>query len=163
MDPDEYFIPMGNYTSWKQILDRVDQNEGRKVLKFRSTRARPLLSTLEPTYDEGVKECTKDMGKTHNQCLTKKAENTYLETYNCEYIKSPKPERFARAMVRNDFCAFCYIMPKPQHSIILIQKQMYRPDFVLSHFVHYSTVTVSNLYSLCSRIPILFNITCCVI
>eukprot|EP00956_Cyclotella_meneghiniana_P032471 scaffold89508_cov77-Cyclotella_meneghiniana.AAC.3 len=98
MDPDEYFIPMGNYTSWKQILDKVDRDEGRKVLKFRSTRARPLLSTLEPTYDENVKECTKEMGKTHNKCLAKKEENTYLETYNCEYIKSPKPERFARAM-----------------------------------------------------------------
>ena len=46
MDPDEYFIPMGNYTSWKEILDKVDREEGRKVLKFRSTRARPLLSTL---------------------------------------------------------------------------------------------------------------------
>jgi hypothetical protein len=47
MDPDEYFIPMGNYSSWKQILDKVDRDEGRSVLKFRSTRARPLLSTLE--------------------------------------------------------------------------------------------------------------------
>ena len=46
MDPDEYFIPMGNHTSWKEILDKVDRDEGRKVLKFRSTRARPLLSTL---------------------------------------------------------------------------------------------------------------------
>ena len=47
MDPDEYFVPMGEYNSWREILDKVDKNEGRKVLKFRSTRARPLLSTLE--------------------------------------------------------------------------------------------------------------------
>jgi hypothetical protein len=46
MDPDEYFIPMGNHSSWKEILEKVDRDEGRKVLKFRSTRARPLLSTL---------------------------------------------------------------------------------------------------------------------
>ncbi|KAL7438420.1 hypothetical protein ACHAXM_006310 [Skeletonema potamos] len=118
MDPDEYFVPMGNYTSWKQILDKVDKEEGRSVLKFRSTRARPLLHTLVPTYDEGAKECTHEMAKNHNQCLTKNESMTYLETYNCEYIKSPKPDRFARAM-----------------------KQLYRPDFVLSHFVHYSTVT----------------------
>ena len=39
------------------------------------------------------------MAKEHNQCLTKSEDKTYLETYNCEYIKSPKPERFARAMV----------------------------------------------------------------
>lgn len=118
MDPDEYFVPMGKYTSWKQILDKVDKEEGRSVLKFRSTRARPLLHTLVPTYDEGAKECTREMAKHNNQCLTKNESMTYLETYNCEYIKSPKPDRFARAM-----------------------KQLYRPDFVLSHFVHYSTVT----------------------
>ena len=58
------------------------------------------------------------MAKKNKQCLTKNESMTYLETYNCEYIKSPKPDRFARAM-----------------------KQLYRPDFVLSHFVHYSTVT----------------------
>lgn len=118
MDPDEYFVPMGNYTSWKQILDKVDKEEGRSVLKFRSTRARPLLHTLVPTYDEGAKECTHKMAKKNDQCLTMNESMTYLETYNCEYIKSPKPDRFARAM-----------------------KQLYRPDFVLSHFVHYSTVT----------------------
>jgi hypothetical protein len=43
---------------------------------------------------------------------------TFLQVYNCEFIRPPKPERFARAM-----------------------KQIYRPSFVLSHFVHYSTVT----------------------
>ncbi|KAK1737664.1 glycosyltransferase (family 2) [Skeletonema marinoi] len=118
IDPDEYFVPMGNYTSWKQILDKVDKEERRSVLKFRSTRARPLLHTLVPTYDEGAKECTHEMAKNNKQCLTKNESMTYLETYNCEYIKSPKPDRFARAM-----------------------KQLYRPDFVLSHFVHYSTVT----------------------
>lgn len=50
-------------------------------------------------YDETTKECTREMGKQHNQCLTKSDNVTYLQTYNCEYIKSPKPERFARAMV----------------------------------------------------------------
>jgi len=47
MDPDEYFIPMGNNTDWREILEKVDKTEGRKILKFRSTRARPLLSRLE--------------------------------------------------------------------------------------------------------------------
>ena len=51
-------------------------------------------------------------------CLIRDQKYTFLQTYNCEYIKSPKPERFQRAMT-----------------------QMYRPDYVLSHFVHYSTVT----------------------
>lgn len=43
---------------------------------------------------------------------------TYLQVYNCDYIRPPKPVRFQRAM-----------------------KQIYRPAHVLSHFVHYSTVT----------------------
>ena len=45
---------------------------------------------------------------------------TFLQVYNCEYIPPPKPHRFHRAM-----------------------KQIYRPSFVLSHFVHYSTVTTA--------------------
>ena len=52
-----------------------------------------------PTYDEVAEECTHKMAKDHNQCLAKSEDKTFLETYNCEYIKSPKPERFARAMV----------------------------------------------------------------
>jgi hypothetical protein len=33
-DPDEYFIQMGNYSSWKEVLDTVDREEGRTVQKF---------------------------------------------------------------------------------------------------------------------------------
>lgn len=51
-------------------------------------------------------------------CLGPMAGKTFLQVYNCEFIRPPKPDRFARAM-----------------------KQIYRPSFVLSHFVHYSTVT----------------------
>ena len=58
------------------------------------------LDKFRPTFDEGVSECTREMAKTHNQCLEKSEDKSYLETYNCEYIKSPKPQRFARAMVR---------------------------------------------------------------
>ena len=54
-----------------------------------------------------------------SSCVVPRNNETFLKTYNCEYIKSPKPDRFQRAM-----------------------KQLYRPDFVLSHFVHYSTITV---------------------
>lgn len=51
-------------------------------------------------------------------CIGQKESTTFLETYNCEYIRSPKPQRFERA-----------------------RKQIYQSDYVLSHFVHYSTVT----------------------
>jgi hypothetical protein len=52
------------------------------------------------------------------ECLEPRKNETYLQVYNCEFIHPPKPERFSRAM-----------------------KQIYRTDYVQSHFVHYSTVT----------------------
>lgn len=52
------------------------------------------------------------------ECLEQAKNQTFLQVYNCEFIRPPRPERFERAM-----------------------KQIYRPDHVQSHFVHYSTVT----------------------
>ena len=59
-------------------------------------------------------------------CLEPKRGETFLKVYNCEYIRHPKPNRFARAM-----------------------NQIYRTSHVHSHFVHYSTVTedVAETYS----------------
>lgn len=51
-------------------------------------------------------------------CLIPRRNETFLKVYNCDSVKLPRPERFSRAM-----------------------KQIYRPDYVLSHYVHYSTVT----------------------
>jgi hypothetical protein len=51
-------------------------------------------------------------------CMGPKPSETFLKVYNCDYIRPPKPTRFSRAM-----------------------KQIYRTSHVLSHFVHYSTVT----------------------
>ncbi len=74
MDPDEYFIPMGNNTSWKEILEIVDKTEGRKVLKFRSTRARPLLSRL--VYDKFCKNCVNFFIRCNNSYFFHKFEFT---------------------------------------------------------------------------------------
>jgi len=111
MDPDEYFVPMGKYANWKEILAPIYKEDRLKVLKFRSTRARPRFSLMEAYTSH--EDC-----QSANSCFAQNSNQTFLKTYNCEYIKSPKPSRFDRAM-----------------------KQIYRPDFVLSHFVHYSTVT----------------------
>lgn len=46
---------------------------------------------------------------------------TFLEAYNCDSAGSPKPNWADRA-----------------------RKQIYRPDYVLYHYVHYSTVTVGH-------------------
>ena len=53
-------------------------------------------------------------------CIGKRSNETFLKLYSCEFVRPPKPERFSRAM-----------------------KQIYRTDHVLSHFIHYSTVTVN--------------------
>ena len=53
-----------------------------------------------------------------DKCVAPRADKTFLEVYNCDFIKPPKPDRFGRAM-----------------------KQIYKPNYVMSHFVHYSTVT----------------------
>ena len=52
-------------------------------------------------------------------CAGPMKNKTFLQVYNCDFIRPPKPNRFKRAM-----------------------KQIYRTSFVLSHFVHYSSVTV---------------------
>ena len=51
-------------------------------------------------------------------CLSKRSNVTFLEAYDCESEPLPKPKDKWRAM-----------------------KQIYRPWYVLNHFVHYSTVT----------------------
>jgi hypothetical protein len=45
MDPDEYLIPSSQPT-WHNMLDKAD-SQGLKVMKFRSTRARPRESLME--------------------------------------------------------------------------------------------------------------------
>lgn len=120
MDPDEYFVPMGTSNTWKDILPKFD-NDGWKIIKFRSTRARMRQDVAVPFFDKNALKCpsgTELLNSTRLPCLTKNPNETFLRSYNCEYIKSPKPERFQRAM-----------------------KQLYRPDYVLNHFIHYSTVT----------------------
>ena len=94
-------------------------------------------------FDERAEKCPTKMelkNSTRLSCLTKDPQQTFLKSYNCEYIKSPKPDRFQRAMVCTfrffDFTKGC----TTAHHYVK-QKQLYRPDFVLNHFIHYSTVT----------------------
>ena len=64
---------------------------------------------------------------------------TFMETYNCEPTTHPKPESYAwRA-----------------------KKQIYRPDFVLNHFVHYSIVTRQILDKPLDVSPVWFWSTLC--
>lgn len=111
-DPDEYLIPQGEFNSMKDVVQKAG-DDGYNILSFRSTRAYPDFKHTYDFSDNG--EC----GKIDDpKCRAKMENATFLETYNCEFDPIPKPEWSDRA-----------------------KKQVYKPDYVLSHFVHYSTVT----------------------
>lgn len=112
IDTDEYLVPMGKYNNMREVVDAATK-EGTNVLSFRSTRAYPNFDTMELYSNEG--ECG---FKKNPLCLQKREDVTYLEAYNCDFSPLPKPSWSDRA-----------------------KKQIYRPDYVLSHFVHYSTIT----------------------
>jgi predicted membrane-bound mannosyltransferase len=101
LDVDEYFVPMGNYTSMKDVL-RDAAAGGTNILSFRSSRG----------------YLREDRSQDVDKKRIKRPNTTYLETYNCDVSSFPKPEKFDRA-----------------------RKQIYRSDYVLYRFVHYSLVT----------------------
>lgn len=73
-----------------------------------------LSSPPHRHYEDGYK-CT---NKPTEQCLKRKKDVTFLRTYNCE-------KNTHKSAVHEDK-----------------KKQIYRPAFVLAHFVHYSIVTL---------------------
>jgi Glycosyltransferase family 92 len=122
LDTDEYLVPLKNgATNWTEIL-RSKKEEGYHVLKLRSARGKPRVDLLEPMDEPRLREAcppsTKPGALPEEPCVVPRRNETFLRVYNCNYIRPPIPDRFARAM-----------------------KQIYRPSFVYSHFVHYSTVT----------------------
>ena len=132
IDTDEYLVPMmmmpsnatahatpDRVTTWTPVLEKKRQ-EGFHVLKMRSSRGRPRRSLMETFVNDTNHVCRgNDKSPLPRElCVQPLASETFLRVYNCEYIRPPKPDRFQRAM-----------------------KQIYRPEFVLSHYVHYSTIT----------------------
>ncbi|GAX16239.1 hypothetical protein FisN_3Hh279 [Fistulifera solaris] len=120
IDTDEYLVPMINGT-WKDLLTNIMQSSPQtKVLKMKSSRGRPREDLMEELADQN--DCNIEPHRKRKDpldpCLVPRRNETFLRVYNCDYIKPPRPDRFARAM-----------------------KQIYQPSFVLSHFVHYSTIT----------------------
>ena len=101
-DTDEYFVPMGNFSSLRQVLENAE-TKGTKVLTFRSSRGKLRLDKSVEVEDSNRKQMSNV---------------TFLEAYNCDSGGTPKPLWADRA-----------------------RKQIYRSDYVLYHFVHYSTVT----------------------
>jgi hypothetical protein len=140
-------VPMKQET-WRPLLDDME-SKNIQILKLRSSHGLPrhdlmrcvecsqscshdsyrrisltpgfsLHSTVpdQSSCEIHVKRSASVRKLTPSSCQEPNPEETFLKVYNCDYIKPPRPSRFARAM-----------------------KQIYRPSYVLSHFVHYSTVT----------------------
>ena len=117
-DIDEYFIPMGNnITSAKDLLDKLDQQDVRAI-NFKSQRAkarREFVDEIKPFKNKTI--C-----RSPGPCfyLTIPANVTMLQAYNCD-LSLPGQ--------------------KKDEAVDPAEKQFYRPDYVLQHFVHYSAVT----------------------
>jgi hypothetical protein len=121
LDTDEYLIPAGNWSdlqSWlKDSIAAGTIENNTHILTFFQTRAIPIFQFLQPFVDKS-KGCDKSTSIEQAKCLSKQSNVTYLQAYDCERNPLPKPDFGWRA-----------------------KKQIYRPSFVLNHFVHYSTVT----------------------
>jgi hypothetical protein len=110
-DIDEYMVPMGGYNTMTDVLHDLEK-EGKKIISFQSMRAWPRIDLLEEPKKFVDSNCPE--GCFHPNVR----ENlTFMQTYNCDQEEAPRKN----------------VMPA--------EKQIYRPDYVLLHFVHYSTIT----------------------
>lgn len=111
-DSDEYFVPIGKWKSISEWLrEGISIEKETHILSFFQTRAKPIAELMAPYQDDS--DC-----RGSSNCLAKNSSMTYLETYNCEPTTLPKPDWANRA-----------------------KKQIYRPWYVLNHFVHYTMAT----------------------
>ena len=119
LDIDEYLIPVQNDT-WGPMLEAKGKNH--PVLGLRESRTHPRFERMEEVSNAAICQRSADGDKQSREstpsCLVKRRNETFLSLYNCDTVKPPRPRVYFRNM-----------------------KQIYRPDFVLSHFVHYSAVT----------------------
>ena len=119
-DTDEYLIPSGNWSSirdWLQMgVQQGTIGPDTHILSFYETKAFLNYRFTEPFVNDAVPECTSHC--TDCDCRQKRSNATYLESF-CEPF--PFPREFPKTKAK--------------------MKQIYRPAFVLNHFVHYATVT----------------------
>eukprot|EP00548_Thalassiothrix_antarctica_P002054 CAMPEP_0194153340 /NCGR_PEP_ID=MMETSP0152-20130528/56112_1 /TAXON_ID=1049557 /ORGANISM="Thalassiothrix antarctica, Strain L6-D1" /LENGTH=149 /DNA_ID=CAMNT_0038858569 /DNA_START=292 /DNA_END=738 /DNA_ORIENTATION=- len=114
---------MGNYTNLKHVVRDAYNQEGIKILTFRSSRAKLRFDSsreVEIKVDDNEEEGATGKKRKIIKILQKLSNATYLQAYNCD-SSIPKPDSADRA-----------------------KKQIYRAEYVLNHFVHYSTATQSS-------------------
>lgn len=117
VDTDEYLVPLGKYTELRSLLNDLEKDDIR-IFQFKSKRAKPRLSELNNTLIKDEREC-------YRGCIdtTIPEGKTFLGVYNCDMEKPPRKNT----------------MPA--------EKQIYQPDYVKLHFVHYSTITTDSQLS----------------
>ena len=95
IDVDEYLIPMGNYTSLKDVV-RDAYSKGDKIVSFRSSRSKLLLDQSDPV----------GLGR------RKRKDALFLEAYNCDSQQSPKPytsDRARKEIYRADHVLYHFV------------------------------------------------------
>ncbi|KAL3913921.1 MAG: hypothetical protein SGILL_006303 [Bacillariaceae sp.] len=114
MDVDEYIAPVGKYESIEPFLKKLDE-ANTKIISFGSWRAWPRRDLIEtPISIQNKTICDIPAPCFHLKVPTNRS---ILQTYNCD-----------RQLVKQE------TMPA--------EKQIYRTDYVLQHFVHFSTATL---------------------
>jgi hypothetical protein len=115
-DIDEYLVPMGEMKTITQLLDKLDAEDTR-IISFASWRAWPRRAYI----DEIVPITDPTLCWSNEPCFDLKIPYRYpmLQAYNCDRQKPGEKKKSMPA-----------------------EKQVYRADYVLQHFVHYSVSTV---------------------
>ena len=115
-DIDEYLVPMGEMKTITQLLDKLDAEDTR-IISFASWRAWPRRAYI----DDIVPITDPTLCWSNEPCFDLKIPYKYpmLQAYNCDRQK-----------------------PGEKKSSMPAEKQLYRADYVLQHFVHYSVSTV---------------------
>ena len=118
-DMDEYFVPQGEYRTAVDLLNDLEKEDTR-IVTFGSWRAWPRRAFIEPP--EKIED--PDVCWSNEPCFNLKIpyDQTMLQSYNCDRQK-----------------------PGQKKSSMPAEKGFYRSDYVLQHFVHYSSVTVQSL------------------
>lgn len=114
-DVDEYLVPMGKRTNVTSLLHDLEKEDTR-IISFKSWRAWPRWAYIDEIHeilDRSI--CGSNQPCFH---LSIPQNTTVLQAYNCDRQ-----------------------MPGHKKKAMQAEKQLYRPDYVTHHFIHYTVVT----------------------
>jgi len=126
-DIDELMIPMGKYTSWKEILKLKPSTTN--VVSLRSGRTRLRMDHSYPVsdFDEGRK---------------KNATSLFLEAYNCDMYDWPKGDRQTKN--RKEFYRSDYVLQHFVHYTLVTKQALdVLPPGMASHGAKASALNLS--------------------